>query len=159
VTYTYMNVVRMTTEAWFAFFAFLMMLLMHYDSRNMVIDKRRRALVLSLPVIVLFMIGDIFAVYYRGDPSGLGYWMVRLGNGVYFLAGLVLVELLGEYLGVQVAETGEETYSMAFKWINRSPGPPRDRAASRFPVYGSVLLVRREQPLPPGAELLVSMWR
>ncbi len=49
-------------------------------------SKRRRILALLEAAAMLLLIADRYAYIYRGDPSPLGFWMVRISNFlVYFL--------------------------------------------------------------------------
>ena len=49
-------------------------------------SKRRRILALLEAAAMLLLIADRYAYIYRGDPSTLGFWMVRISNFlVYFL--------------------------------------------------------------------------
>ncbi|MBR6891192.1 MAG: diguanylate cyclase, partial [Clostridia bacterium] len=43
-------------------------------------SRRRRILALLEAAAMLLLIADRYAYIYRGDPSTLGFWMVRISN-------------------------------------------------------------------------------
>lgn len=61
--------------------------------------KRRRALMLLETYAALLLIMDRFAYIYRGDPSTLGWWMVRISNFSVYLFSLCILHAFSLYLG------------------------------------------------------------
>ena len=60
--------------------------------------KRKWLLTLLELFSVLLLIFDRFAYIYRGDPSSLGYWMVRISNFIVFSMQICVLEALNIYL-------------------------------------------------------------
>ena len=101
------NIIRITTEFWLAAFcatAFLINVILSRKS-----ERRKTANILLVCIVLAFfyMVSDIIAVWFRGDTSTLGWWMTRLGNGLYYLCGLGMGFFVGEYLGALVVENAE----------------------------------------------------
>lgn len=60
--------------------------------------KRRNALlVIEISSMVLLM-ADCFAYTYRGDPSALGYWIVRISNFLVFFLNIGILYSFNAYL-------------------------------------------------------------
>ena len=60
--------------------------------------KRKRILSLLEAGAMLLLMADRYAYLYRGDPSTLGYWMVRVSNFLVFFLTLFIIHLLTLYL-------------------------------------------------------------
>ena len=60
--------------------------------------KRKWMLTLIELSSALLLIFDRFAYIYRGDPSNLGYWMVRISNFFVFSMQVFELEALNIYL-------------------------------------------------------------
>lgn len=57
-------------------------------------QKRRNALLAVELCAMLIMIADCLAYEYRGDPSEVGYWVVRISNFTVFFLTSVSCTLL-----------------------------------------------------------------
>ena len=63
------------------------------------LSRERKWLLTLLELIsALLLIFDRFAYIYRGDPSSLGYWMVRISNFIVFSMQICVLEALNMYL-------------------------------------------------------------
>ena len=63
------------------------------------LSRERKWLLTLLELIsALLLIFDRFAYIYRGDPSSLGYWMVRISNFIVFSMQICVLEALNIYL-------------------------------------------------------------
>ena len=60
--------------------------------------RRKTYLFLLEGAAMLLMIFDRFAYMYRGDPSNLGFWMVRISNFIVFALELSLLHYFNLYL-------------------------------------------------------------
>ncbi len=60
--------------------------------------KRRRILALLETAAMILLMSDRFAYIYRGDPSTLGYWMVRICNFLVYFMTLYISHALTLYL-------------------------------------------------------------
>jgi len=60
--------------------------------------KRRRILALLEAAAMFLLLADRLAYQYRGDPSTLGFWMVRISNFSVFFLSLYLTHALTLYL-------------------------------------------------------------
>ncbi|MCR5579996.1 MAG: response regulator [Pseudobutyrivibrio sp.] len=60
--------------------------------------KRRRILVYMQTIAMLMLIFDRLAYLYRGDPSDVGFWMVRISNLIVFFFSLILPHTFNLYL-------------------------------------------------------------
>ena len=60
--------------------------------------KRRFSLVFMELCAALLLIADRYAYLYRGDPSQLGYWMVRISNFLVYFLSLLIIFFYNKYL-------------------------------------------------------------
>ncbi len=60
--------------------------------------KRKRILALIETAAMILLMSDRFAYIYRGDPSQLGYWMVRICNFLVYFMTLEISHALTLYL-------------------------------------------------------------
>ena len=60
--------------------------------------KRRRILALLEIAAMLLLLSDRYAYIYRGDPSRLGFWMVRISNFLVYFMTLYIPHALTLYL-------------------------------------------------------------
>ncbi len=60
--------------------------------------KRKRILALIETAAMILLMSDRFAYIYRGDPSQLGYWMVRICNFIVYFMTLEISHALTLYL-------------------------------------------------------------
>ncbi len=60
--------------------------------------KRRRILALLETAAMILLLSDRYAYIYRGDPSTLGYWMVRISNFLVYFMTLYISHALTLYL-------------------------------------------------------------
>ena len=60
--------------------------------------KRKRILALLENAAMLLLLSDRFAYLYRGDPSRLGFWMVRISNFLVYFMTLYISHALTLYL-------------------------------------------------------------
>ena len=61
-------------------------------------QKRRNALLVVELCAMLIMIADCFAYKYRGDPSEVGYWVVRISNFTVFFMNIGILYAFNAYL-------------------------------------------------------------
>ena len=61
-------------------------------------SKRRRILALLEAAAMLLLIADRYAYIYRGDPSPLGFWMVRISNFLVYFLTLYITHSITLYL-------------------------------------------------------------
>lgn len=102
-------------------------------SRTLDPDKRQ-ALVLFELASALLLIADRTAYLYRGDPSALGFWMVRISNFLVYFLILVVIYALNMYaITVSVNEAGYRN-------------PPKRLAAARAVLIVGMILVVVSQP-------------
>ncbi len=63
------------------------------------LSRKRRRILASLEAAAMFLLlADRFAYIYRGDPSVLGFWMVRISNFLVFFLPLFLTHTFTLYL-------------------------------------------------------------
>lgn len=63
------------------------------------LPRRTRATLASMEIAAaLLLLFDRFAYLYRGDPSTMGYYMSRLGNGMVYLMSLLIPFLVTRFL-------------------------------------------------------------
>lgn len=63
------------------------------------LSRKRRRILAMLEVSAMFLLlADRLAYLYRGDPSTLGYWMVRVSNFLVFFLSLYLAHAFTLYL-------------------------------------------------------------
>lgn len=67
-------------------------------------NKKAKLLWLMVIEITILLISDSLAIYYRGDLSNLGYYMVRISNGLCFLLNGIVEVSTGAYLKTLVGE-------------------------------------------------------
>ena len=60
--------------------------------------KRKRILALMETAAMILLLSDRFAYIYRGDPSELGWWMVRISNFLVYFMTLYISHALTLYL-------------------------------------------------------------
>ncbi len=60
--------------------------------------KRKRILALLETAAMILLLSDRFAYIYRGDPSELGWWMVRISNFLVYFMTLYISHALTLYL-------------------------------------------------------------
>lgn len=60
--------------------------------------KRRRIIAFIEIAAMILLLSDRYAYIYRGDPSNLGYWMVRICNFLVYLMTLYISHALTLYL-------------------------------------------------------------
>ncbi len=60
--------------------------------------KRRRIIAFIEIAAMILLLSDRYAYIYRGDPSELGYWMVRISNFLVYLMTLYISHALTLYL-------------------------------------------------------------
>jgi hypothetical protein len=61
-------------------------------------QKRRTLLAFLEASVMLLLIFDRFCYIYRGNTSRLGWYMVRIGNGIVFFLSLFIPHLVAHYL-------------------------------------------------------------
>ena len=61
-------------------------------------SRRRRILALLEAAAMLLLIADRYAYIYRGDPSTLGFWMVRISNFLVYFLTLYITHSITLYL-------------------------------------------------------------
>ena len=73
------------------------------------LSRKRRRILASLEAAAMFLLlADRFAYIYRGDPSVLGFWMVRISNFLVFFLPLFLTHTFTLYL-VDLCRTDAQT--------------------------------------------------
>ncbi len=84
------------------------------------IDKERKTfLILANAGSVMLLISDRAAYMYRGDPSVLGYWMVRVSNFLVFAMVLLILWSFNHYVrDIYVDETGLEKIPFRLKLVD-----------------------------------------
>ena len=71
------------------------------------LPQKRRQIIGYLKLFAcLLLIADRFAYIFRGDPSTLGWWMVRICNFLVFLLSLLIIFLFNQYIKDMVAHEG-----------------------------------------------------
>ena len=95
------------------------------------ISKRRRLILMCLELGAMFLlIADRRAYIFRGDPSALGWWMVRISNGMVFILTLVVIFCFTQYVAdLLTHEGGLET------------APARLKAARILGLVGMVMVI------------------
>lgn len=71
-------------------------------------SPRFQALMLLILSMAFQLATDAVAWAFRGDPSVLGFWMVRLGNGLYFASNYLCMLAAFRYAQVMLQESGVE---------------------------------------------------
>ena len=61
-------------------------------------SRRRRILALLEAAAMLLLIADRYAYIYRGDPSPMGFWMVRISNFLVYFLTLYITHSITLYL-------------------------------------------------------------
>ena len=63
----------------------------------------------------LMLLNDVFALYFRGDTSRLGYYMVRISNFLCFAFSFIITSLLAAYLAHIIKKrTGQEVIRLLY---------------------------------------------
>ena len=63
------------------------------------LPRKRREALLSVEVCaMIIMIADCFAYHFRGDPSALGFWIVRVSNFLVFFLNIGILYAFNAYL-------------------------------------------------------------
>lgn len=63
------------------------------------LSQKRKSILMRLELSAMFLlIADRRAYIYRGDPSTLGWWMVRISNFLVFFLMLVVIYSFNLYL-------------------------------------------------------------
>ena len=82
-------------------------------------NERKTFLILANAGSVMLLISDRAAYMYRGDPSVLGYWMVRVSNFLVFAMVLLILWSFNHYVrDIYVDETGLEKIPFRLKLID-----------------------------------------
>ncbi len=75
----------------------MMLILMLLVTRA--IQRNRKIILLCMAVCALFLlIADRHAYFFRGNPSRLGFWMVRISNFIVFFLQIMLLRAFNFYL-------------------------------------------------------------
>ena len=71
------------------------------------LSRKRRLVIGYLELFpCLLLIADRFSYIYRGDPSRLGWWMVRICNFLVFLLSLLIILIFNQYIKDVVSNEG-----------------------------------------------------
>ncbi len=82
-------------------------------------NERKTFLILANAGSVMLLISDRAAYMYRGDPSVLGYWMVRVSNFLVFAMVLLILWSFNHYVrDIYVDETGLEKIPFRLKLVD-----------------------------------------
>ena len=93
--------------------------------------KKRRMTLMLLELSAMFvMIADRRAYIYRGDPSTLGWWMVRISNFMVFFLMLVVIFCFNRYLGDLLTNEG-----------GLAAVPKRLKAAQILSIVGMAMVI------------------
>ena len=93
---------HITLESGFALFCLLAVLSIRmYDTGS---RKATRAIIACLLMNTVINIADALAYVYRGDPTNVGYIMVRISNFVVFTGMFVLLALGNNLLDALLEE-------------------------------------------------------
>ncbi|MBP5358816.1 MAG: HD domain-containing protein [Treponema sp.] len=77
------------------------------------LSKKRRLVVGHLEAFSsILLLADRFAYIYRGDPSVLGWWMVRVCNFLVFLLSLLMVFVFNQYIKDLVYNEGKAKHRL-----------------------------------------------
>ena len=79
--------------------------------------KRKRILALLETAAMLLLLFDRYAYLFRGDPSTLGFWMVRISNFVVYFITLYISHALTLYLIDLFRAEGKMTEPPKRLWI------------------------------------------
>ena len=99
------------------------------------LTMRRRRIIAFLEIAaMLLLLADRYAYLYRGDPSTLGFWMVRISNFLVYLMTLYISHALTLYLYDLFHVEGKQAAFPRRIWICgriAAPAPLPRRAARR----------------------------
>ena len=79
--------------------------------------RRRRIIALLEIAAMLLLLADRYAYLYRGDPSTLGFWMVRISNFLVYFMTLYISHALTLYLYDLFSIEGKQAVFPKRIWI------------------------------------------
>ncbi len=109
--------IHFSVELWGAIFCFIAIVVIFI---NKSFDKKGSYLLIVLLLnSQMLMISDALAWIFRGNPSTLGYYMVRISNFSAFFFGLFTLPLVAEYLTYLIKKRSGITrlYWAHFQWL------------------------------------------
>lgn len=106
---TVTDAVRVTSEICFALFCMLSIRIA--AMRRLTRRKSDLYMIVCLTASTAYLIGDIMAVIGRGNVSLTGILLTRVGNFVYYFAGILIIYSITEYVGNSLIErnAGDKT--------------------------------------------------
>ena len=108
-------IIRITTEVWFMVFccsALISLFIAKVDD-----SRSNRIMYLVAAFAAVYMLTDILAVYFRGSSTIAGGIVVRLANFFYYVIGVCLTCMVGEYQWALMKEGGKKFDFPARRYI------------------------------------------
>ena len=83
------------------------------------LPRKRREALLSVEVCaMIIMMADCFAYHFRGDPSALGFWIVRISNFLVFFLNISILYAFNAYLINLYEDSGNDFGLKRLKVVN-----------------------------------------